>query len=68
MLLVKAFVLRERELNGESIKYLELVVGIAKYIHDSFLYAEAISFKGIVLVRLGEYDQALLLYKEAGDI
>ena len=68
LLLAKSFCLRDRDDNYGVISVLEIVIGISEKINDSFLYADAISFKGIILVRLGEYDKALSLYEDAGSI
>jgi predicted ATPase/class 3 adenylate cyclase len=68
LLIVKSYLLRERERNEESIEILKEVESISKQIKDDFMYADSISSQGIILVRKKEYDKAIAFYDTAIEI
>ncbi|MBB6051480.1 AAA family ATPase [Armatimonas rosea] len=57
-------VLKDKDVE-ESFELINGVIDIALLISDESLYAEALSYKGILLVREKAFDEALILYRIA---
>ena len=68
VLLAKSFILREMNDLGNSDALLDDVLFLSSQLNDDMMRADALSGKGIILVRNGCFDEALKCYEVAGNI